>query len=114
MRKFASILIFSIFMLTSASAPSAFADIMAYYPFNSNSNDESGYGHDGTVFEAMPAEDMDGNPNSAYFFDGINDWISVTGFNTDFMETAFSVNVWFKADETRELQTILWFRDNRP
>lgn len=46
------------------------AGIVAYYPFNGNANDESGNGHNGTVNGATLTQDRDGNPNSAYHFDG--------------------------------------------
>ncbi|MCK5694936.1 MAG: right-handed parallel beta-helix repeat-containing protein, partial [Bacteroidales bacterium] len=51
--------------------------LVAYYPFNGNSDDESGSGNHGTVYGAMLSEDRFGNQNSSYFFDGIDDYISV-------------------------------------
>jgi gliding motility-associated-like protein len=52
--------------------------LIAYYPFNGNSIDESNNGNNGTVFGATLTTDRLGNPNSAYSFDGINDEIIVT------------------------------------
>ena len=49
--------------------------LICYYPFNGNANDESNNGNDGTVYGASLTYDKDGNPNSAYYFDGINDYI---------------------------------------
>jgi hypothetical protein len=49
--------------------------LVAYYPFNGNANDVSGNGHHGTVNAAILAEDRFGNPDSAYDFDGDNDYI---------------------------------------
>ena len=51
--------------------------LVAYYPFNGNANDESTDGHDGTVYGATLTTDRFGNSNSAYSFDGINDYICV-------------------------------------
>jgi len=52
-------------------------DLVAYYPFNGNANDESGNGHNGIVFDATLTNDRNGNPDSAYLFDGINDYIDI-------------------------------------
>jgi YD repeat-containing protein len=49
--------------------------LIAYYPFNGNANDESGNGHNGTVYGSTLTMDIFGNANSAYNFDGVNDYI---------------------------------------
>ncbi len=51
--------------------------LIAYYPFNGNANDESGNGNNGTVYGAILTTDRYGNTNSAYSFDGINDYINI-------------------------------------
>ena len=53
--------------------------LIASYTFNGNANDVTGNGHDGTVFGATPAIDRFGNANSCYQFDGIDDFIDITG-----------------------------------
>lgn len=50
--------------------------LVAWYPFNGNGNDESGKGKNGTVNGAVLTTDRNGNVNSAYSFDGIDDFIS--------------------------------------
>ena len=45
-------------------------DLLAYFPFSGNANDESGYGHDGVVSGATLTTDRNGSANSAYAFDG--------------------------------------------
>ena len=52
--------------------------LIAYYPFNGNANDESGNGLDGTVNGASLTLDRHGNANSAFDFDGEDDWIDAT------------------------------------
>ena len=52
--------------------------LIAYYPFNGNANDESGNENHGTVHGATLIEDRFGNADSAYHFDGTDDYISVT------------------------------------
>jgi PKD repeat protein len=54
--------------------------LVAYYPFNGNANDESGNGNNGTVNGAILTSDRFGNPNSAYYFNGINDYIDIGSF----------------------------------
>ena len=45
-------------------------DLLAYFPFSGNANDESGYGHDGVVSGATLTTNRDGGANSAYAFNG--------------------------------------------
>ena len=49
--------------------------LVGYWPFNGNANDASVNGNDGTVNEAALIADRFGSLNSAYSFDGINDFI---------------------------------------
>ena len=46
-------------------------NLIAFFPFNGNANDESGNGNNGTVNGASLTTDRFGNSNSAYYFDGI-------------------------------------------
>ena len=62
--------------LNGASNPGT-PDLVAYYPFNGNANDESGYGNNGTVYGAQLTADRFGNANSAYYFNGTSDSIRV-------------------------------------
>jgi len=70
--------------------------LIAHYPFNGNANDESGNGHDGTVNDATLTSDRFGNADSAYLFDGSDDYIEVPD-STDLRlnDTSFSVSTWF-------------------
>jgi len=51
--------------------------LVAHYAFNGNADDVSGNGHDGTVWGATLTIDRFGNPNSAYSFDGLNDYVRI-------------------------------------
>jgi hypothetical protein len=51
--------------------------LIAYYPFNGNANDESGNNNHGTVIGASLSSDRFNNSESAYAFDGINDYIDI-------------------------------------
>ena len=74
-------LILMIFVFLLIIAGNSFADLsdglVAYYPFNGNADDESGNGNHGTVNGATLTIDRFGNENSAYSFDGIDDYIDI-------------------------------------
>jgi Concanavalin A-like lectin/glucanases superfamily len=66
-----------VFIIGGASHAGLNDGLIAYWPFNGNANDESGQGNDGTVHGATLTQDRFGNPNSAYNFDGIDDYIDI-------------------------------------
>jgi hypothetical protein len=51
--------------------------LVAYYPFSGNANDLSGHGHHAEVFGCTLTTDRYDGPNSAYFFDGVDDYMNV-------------------------------------
>jgi hypothetical protein len=50
---------------------------IAYYPFNNNANDESGNNNNGIIFGATPTADRKNKANSAFSFNGDNQFIRV-------------------------------------
>ncbi|NVO08366.1 MAG: hypothetical protein HXX16_00225 [Bacteroidales bacterium] len=50
--------------------------LVAYYPFNGNANDESGNSHNGIVYGASLTTDRHHKANSAYEFNGVNNFIN--------------------------------------
>ena len=50
--------------------------LVAYYPFNGNANDASGHTNHGTLNNVLVAFDRFGMPNSAYYFNGSNSFIT--------------------------------------
>jgi hypothetical protein len=79
----------------STGLPSALTNgLVGYWPFCGNANDASGNGNNGTVNGATLTTDRFGNTNSAYNFDGINDYILTQSTNvTGSSSRTFSV--WF-------------------
>lgn len=69
--------------------------LVGYWPFCGDANDESGNGNNGTVNGATLTSDRFGNPNSAYDFDGVNDYINI-GNPIGTQTTDFSVSFWAK------------------
>ncbi|MGE0259640.1 MAG: LamG domain-containing protein [Alphaproteobacteria bacterium] len=89
-------LIASCFALTFLGlSTSSSASLVAYYPFNGNANDESGNGNNGTVFGATLTTDRFGNPDSAYSFNGLDNFIRASGAGLP--TTDRTVILWFDA-----------------
>jgi hypothetical protein len=74
--------------------------LIAYYPFNGDAEDATGNGNDGTVNGATLTADRSGNAESAYNFDGDDDYIDLPddAVNT----SAGSVCAWFLARSKTE------------
>jgi len=77
MQRIITLLTFVMIMFMASGGVSAdvISELVAYYPFNGNANDESVNTNDGTVNGATLANDRFGNADSAYSFDGIDDYI---------------------------------------
>jgi hypothetical protein len=96
----ARILLLTSLLSLSGSMVSANIDsgLQAHYPFSGNANEATGAGPDGTVFGATLTEDRFGNANSAYNFDGVNDYINLgNSLNFPSWDT-YSVSIWFLND----------------
>jgi hypothetical protein len=74
-------------------------NLIAFYPFNGNANDESGNGNHGAVFQASLTSDRFNNPSSAYSFDGVNDRILIQNNSSLNFQNAISINFWIKIGE---------------
>ncbi|MBT4359813.1 MAG: T9SS type A sorting domain-containing protein [Candidatus Marinimicrobia bacterium] len=75
-------------------------DLVAYYPFNGNANDESGYGNDGDTIghTPTPTHDRFGNENSAYHFNGINNYIQIPHTPVLDSMNQITVSLWIKPE----------------
>lgn len=73
--------------------------MVAWYPFNGNANDASGNGFHGTSFGPVLAGDRLGSANSAYLFDGIDDYISTNPFSK-VEHGEFTISLWAKGTGT--------------
>jgi hypothetical protein len=70
--------------------------LIAFYPFNGNASDESGNSHNASVYGATLSTDRHNKANSAYEFDGLNDYINT--FST-FDYGSRTVSLWVKPYE---------------
>jgi hypothetical protein len=89
-------LIAVIFMFISTVSADLTSGLVAHYPFNGNANDESGNGNNGTVYGVVLTTDRFGNLNSAYSFDGIDDYIKASAALLPTAER--TVALWFYVD----------------
>lgn len=68
--------------------------LVAYYPFNSNANDESGTANNGIVNGATLSLDRFENQDSAYSFNGMNNFIEIPNA-ASLNPSAVTVATWF-------------------
>ena len=70
--------------------------LVGWWGFNGNPLDESGNGNNGNLNGAVLAQDRFSSPNSAFEFDGIDDYMEVL-YTYDFEER--TISLWFNADD---------------
>ncbi len=102
----------AVLFFISALSVSSFAaltdGLVAYYPFNGNALDASGNGNHGTVYGAVLTEDMNGNPENAYSFDGVEDYIAVNNSTSlNFGSGDFSVVFWSAPSDNRNFHRFI-------
>ncbi len=69
---------------------------MAYYPFSGNANDASGNGNNPIFNNATLTTDRFGNPNSAYSFNGTDNYIRIPNSTTLNSTNQISICAWVK------------------
>jgi photosystem II stability/assembly factor-like uncharacterized protein len=71
---------------------------VAYYPFSGNACDSSGYGNDGAVNGATLTADRFGNPQSAYHFDGVTQYVRIPN-STRLQSVSYkSISLWLQME----------------
>jgi len=71
--------------------------LVAYYPFNGNSNDESRNSNNGLIHGATFTYDRKGEPNSAILFDGVNDYIECgSSSKLKVFNNSITISAWIK------------------
>ena len=89
------VLVVVVLLATGSAWAHLYDGLIAYYPFSGNANDASGNNNNGTVYGATLTIDRFGNPNSAYSFDGVDDYISIPNDPIQQIITnQISVSVW--------------------
>ncbi len=96
---------------TSNAQVNLAAGLVAQYTFNGNPNDVSGNNHHAVLKNGTRlGADRYGNQGKAYYFDGIDDYISVSDVSGDFSTSQMSIALWFKSDND-ELQNLVGKRN---
>ena len=100
--------------------------VVAYYPFNGNSNDATGNGNDALVLGPVLSADRFGHENSAYYFDGEDDLMTVAD-NPQLRLSSLSLLLWVSYAEMPTYQRnliskpvgtgnfdsyVFWFQDD--
>ena len=81
--------------------------LIAYYPFNGNANDESSNANDGTVMNgASLTTDRFGNPNSAYYLDGADDYIEIAD-SPSLRPTNLTITGWFNFSSFQSVTSLI-------
>jgi hypothetical protein len=71
--------------------------LTVYLPFNGDADDQSGNQHHGEVHGATLYEDLHGRPESAFLFDGQDDYVAITDHNDlSFPRSDFTISLWVK------------------
>ncbi|MDP4814427.1 MAG: LamG domain-containing protein, partial [Saprospiraceae bacterium] len=82
--------------------------LVGWWPFNGNANDESGNGNHGTVNGANLTSDRFMNNNSAYAFDGQNDFIQVEDADILDLTSNYTLSGWYLTNSPLQIdQTLL-------
>jgi len=87
--------------------------LVAYYPFSGNANDQSGNNNNNPGFNnATLTTDRFGNPNSAYSFNGIDNYIQIPNnpsqsLNENFIGYINEVRIWNIARTQNEIQAYM-------
>ncbi|MDP3149076.1 MAG: LamG-like jellyroll fold domain-containing protein [Ignavibacteria bacterium] len=80
--------------------------LVAYYPFNNNTIDESGNGNNGTNNGAVPTFDRFNNPNSALSFDGNSNFVLVPSSTSLNVQNSITLSAWIKTDNPHIIQDV--------
>lgn len=70
--------------------------LLAYYPFNGNANDESGNNNNPAINNATITADRFGNPNSAYHFNGIYQYMRIPNKPSINFRNEITLSVWVR------------------
>ena len=108
------LIVLVVLFLTSTVSADLFDGLVLYYSFDGNANDASGNGCNGTVHGAALTMDRFGNADSAYYFDGIDDYIDIgssLGGYSSFSEFAWVRTVSLKP-RNNFIQSSNWYVDD--
>ncbi len=83
---------------TNAPAELTMPGVVLYYPFSSNAKDMSGNQNDGQVNGAVLTADRFGHPDSAYYFDGVDDYIAFDPTGLPLGDSPRTISAWIQVE----------------
>lgn len=89
-------IVLQLLIILTVSSQNLEDNLLLYYPFDNNVNDESGNSNDAINFGATFGEDRFGNSNSAFYFDGIDDYINLPNTSELKPNLPVSFSFWIK------------------
>ena len=96
-------------LFLSLFSVSTFATLISEYTFNGNANDSQSAGNHGTVIGASLTSDRNGIVNSAYSFDGINDYIQIADSPSLNITGDMTIEAWINTANTDAFQNMIIF-----
>ncbi len=97
--------------LLSGKSPIPTDGLIGWWPFNGNTNDESGNGNNGVVFGATLTNGRNGLTNLAYSFSNGSNLIATTKQYSS--PNSLSYSVWFKTNTSTSFSQIIGFNDGK-
>jgi hypothetical protein len=80
--------------------------LTGWFPFTGNAIDLSGSGNNGTALSPVLASDRFSNTNSAYSFDGVDDYIDLGSSPSLYFSSGLSVSAWINANTLGSMKII--------
>ncbi len=78
--------------------------LVAYYPFDGHTNDDSGNGNHGTIVgNVSAATDRNGLSNKSYYFDGATGCIVSESSQLSVTEGSFTLSLWIRPEDIENL-----------
>lgn len=91
--------ILSICVLLWVNSYAQFSDsLLVHFPLDGHAIDFSGNDNHGILYGGTPVNDYFGNPNSAIYFDGVDDYIDVGDIIDIDEQIGITISAWFKPD----------------
>jgi hypothetical protein len=81
--------------------------LVACFPFDGSAKDMSGNHNDGIAIGATLTDGRDGKVNSAYYFDGEDDYITVNDSKSLRITGQITMSAWFKTDYCKPFSGII-------
>ena len=113
LRLLLALLLLAAFRLPAQAQGNFTTGLVAYYPFTGNADSAVAGVNNGVVNGAVLASDRHGSPNAAYFFDGVDDFITIGKNDAVFPNTTLTWSLWFKQSGNTATPILLWDDDRQ-